>query len=233
MVSVAQASFGQFSHARVQRFVDRRRLPIPLRLAGFGNQRVDVFDNHLLLVVAEHHGAQHLVFAQHVRFGFNHQHRTCGTGNHQVQTAFFQFVSRWVQHVLVVDVTHARCADWAVERNTGQAQGCGSTDHRNDVRVHLRVNGNHGRDHLNFVQEAVREQWADRAVNQTGSQRLAFARTAFATEEAARDTTGGVGTLLVVNGQREEALARLGFFWPTTVTNTAVSSMLTITAAVA
>ena len=156
MVSVAQASFGQFSHARVQRFVDRRRLPIPLRLAGFGNQRVDVFDNHLLLVVAEHHGAQHLVFAQHVRFGFNHQHRTCGTGYHQIQTAFFQFVSRWVQHVLVVDVTHARCADWAVERNTGQAQGCGSTDHRNDVRVHLRVNGNHGRDHLNFVQEAVR-----------------------------------------------------------------------------
>lgn len=162
--------------------------------------------------MAEHHGAQHLIFAQHVRFGFNHQHRAGSTGNNQIQTAFFQLVGRRVQHVLIVDVTYARCADWAVERNTGQAQGRGSTDHRNDVRVHLRVNGNHGRDHLNFVQEAVREQWTDRTVNQTGSQGLAFARTAFATEEAARDAAGGVGTLLVVNGQREEALARLGFF---------------------
>lgn len=183
--------------------------------------------------MAEHHGAQHLIFAQHFRFGFNHQHRACSTGNHQIQTAFFQLVSCRVQHILIVDVTYARCADWAVERNTGQAQGGRGADHRDDVRVHLRVNGNHGRDHLNFVQEAVREQWTDRTVDQTGSQGLAFARTAFATEEAARDAAGGVSTLLVVNGQREEALARLGFFWPTTVTNTAVSSMLTITAAVA
>ncbi|MNZ73496.1 hypothetical protein D3C78_919070 [compost metagenome] len=212
VISVAQAAFCQFCNARVQRFVDCRCLPIPLRLAGFGNQGIDVLDNDLLLLVAKDHRAQHLIFAQNVSFGFNHQHCTCGTGNHQVQAAFFQLVSRWVQHVLAVDVTHASSTDWAIERNTGQAQGCRGTDHRNDVRVNLRVYGNHGRDHLNFVQEAVREQWTDRTINQTGSQSFAFARTAFTTEETARDTTSSVGTLLIVNGQWEEALAWFGFF---------------------
>ncbi|MNN45754.1 hypothetical protein D3C81_1601030 [compost metagenome] len=166
VISVAQTAFCQFCNARVQRFVDCRCLPVPLRLTGFGNQGVDVFDNNLLLLMAKDHSAQHLIFAQNVSFGFNHQHCASGTGNHQVQAAFFQLVGRWVQHVLIVDVTHACSADWAVERNTGQAQGSRSADHRNDVRVYLRVNGNYGRDHLHFIQEAVREQWTDRTVNQ-------------------------------------------------------------------
>lgn len=106
-------------------------------------------------------------------------------------------------------------------------------DHSNDVRVNLWVNGNNGRNNLNFVYEAFREQRTNRAVNQTRDQGFAFAWTAFTTEEATRDFTGSVGTLLVVNGQWEEVLTWFSFFWPTTVTNTAVSSMLTITAAVA
>ncbi|EFP99719.1 hypothetical protein EC182770_3106 [Escherichia coli 1827-70] len=97
----------------------------------------------------------------------------------------------------------------------------------------MRVNRNHGGDNLNFVDEAFREQRANRAVNQTRDQGFAFAWAAFTTEEATRDTTSSVGTLLIVNGQWEEVLTWFGFFWPTTVTNTAVSSMLTITAAVA
>lgn len=145
----------------------------------------------------------------------------------------FQLVLGRVQHVLVIDVTYARRADWAVERNAGQRQRSRCADHRHDIRVNLRVNGNDGRDNLHFVNEAFREQRTNRAVNQTRDQGFAFAWTAFTTEEAARDTTSSVGTLLIVNGQWEEVLAWFGFFWPTTVTNTAVSSMLTITAAVA
>ena len=61
--------------------------------------------------------------------------------------------------------------------------------------VNLRVNGNDGGDNLNFVNEAFREQRANRAVNQTRDQGFAFAWTAFTTEETTRDFTGSVGTL--------------------------------------
>ena len=119
-VSIAQAGFSQRSHARVQRFVDGFRLPVPTRFTGFFHQVVDVLDNDLLLVVAKYHSAQHLVFAQQFSFGFNHQHSRFSTRNNQVQLTFFQLFLGWVQHVLVVDVAHTRGTDWAIEWNTRQ-----------------------------------------------------------------------------------------------------------------
>jgi hypothetical protein len=68
----------------------------------------------------------------------------------------------------------------------------------------------HVDDDLHFVEEAVREQRADRAVDQAAGQRLQLARAAFALEEAAGDLAGGVGLLDVVDGQREEVLPGLG-----------------------
>jgi hypothetical protein len=64
-------------------------------------------------------------------------------------------------------------------------------------------------DDLDFVLEALDEQRADRTVDQAGNQGFLFRRTAFALEEAAGDLAGGVGLFLVVDGQREEVLARL------------------------
>ena len=211
-VSIAQAGFSQRSNARVQRFVDGFRLPVPTWFTGFFHQVVDVLDNNLLLLVAKDHRAQHLVFAQQFRFGFHHQYGRFGTGHNQIQFAGLQLFLGRVQYVLVVDVTHARGADWAIERNTRQGQRCGSADHRDDIRVNLRVNGNHGGDNLYFVNEAFREQRANRAVNQTRDQGFAFAWAAFTTEETTRDFTGSVGALLVVNRQREKVLAWLRFF---------------------
>ena len=69
----------------------------------------------------------------------------------------------------------------------------------------------HGRDDLDFVEEAFGEQRADRAVDQARGQRFFFGRAAFALEEAAGDAARGVGLLDVVDGQREEVLVRIGF----------------------
>ena len=74
----------------------------------------------------------------------------------------------------------------------------------------LGVQRQHVDDDLHFVEEAFREQRAERAVDQARGQRLELARAAFALEEAAGDLAGGVGLLDVVDGQREEVLARLG-----------------------
>jgi hypothetical protein len=81
---------------------------------------------------------------------------------------------------------------------------------RGDVGLHLGVQAQHVDDDLHFIEEAIREQRADRAVDQAAGQRLQFARAAFTLEEAAGDLAGGVGLLDVVDGQREEVLAGLG-----------------------
>ena len=86
----------------------------------------------------------------------------------------------------------------------------GSTNHRDDIRVNLRLTETTVAITLNFVDEAFREQRANRAVNQTRDRVSASLGQAFTTEEATRDTTS-VGTLLIVNGQREEVLTGLAF----------------------
>ncbi|MCY1534285.1 hypothetical protein D9M68_696510 [compost metagenome] len=161
--------------------------------------------------MGEEHGAQHLVFGQLLGFGFNHQHRVLGTGNHHVQARSLELFVVGVQQVAGLFVVgHASGADRAGEGNAGDGQGGRSTDHRSDVRIGLLVGGNHGADDLHFVQEAFREQRADRTVDQARGQGFLLGRTAFTLEETTGDTAGGVGFFLVVDGQREEALARVG-----------------------
>ena len=117
-----------------------------------------------------------------------------------------------VQHVLAVDVTDTGRTDRAIERNTGDGQCCGGTQHGNDVSRDLRVGRDHGGNHLNLIEETFREQRADRTVNQTGDQGFRLARTAFTLEEATGDPASRIGTLLIVDGQREEVTAGNGLF---------------------
>ncbi|MNY37712.1 hypothetical protein D3C86_1722940 [compost metagenome] len=67
-----------------------------------------------------------------------------------------------------------------------------------------------GDDDLRLVLVAIGKQRADRAVDEARNQGFLLARTAFALEIAARDLAGGEVFFLVVHGQREEVLARLG-----------------------
>ncbi|MCY1216107.1 hypothetical protein D9M72_279720 [compost metagenome] len=161
--------------------------------------------------MGEQHGTQHLVFGQLLGFGLNHQHGVFGTGNDHVQGGRFQLLVGRVQQVACFCVVgHAGGTDRAIERNAGDGQCSGSTDHGSDIRIGLLVGGNHGADDLDFVQEAFREQRADRTVDQARGQGFLLGRTAFTLEETAGDTAGGVGFFLVVDGQREETLARVG-----------------------
>lgn len=105
---------------------------------------------------------------------------------------------------------NAGSADRAIERNTGDSQGSRGTDHRSDVRIGFLAGGHDGADNLHFVHETFWKQRTDRTVDQSGSQGFLLGRTAFALEETARDLTGSVSLFLVVNRQREEALAWIG-----------------------
>jgi hypothetical protein len=189
---------------------------------------VDGVDGDLALLVAEHHGAQHHVFGQLLRFGLDHQHG----GSVPATTRSIWLLLRGsarVQHVLAVDVAHARGADRAVERDAAIASaalvaimaamsastsGFSETVWMTTCTSLKKPSGNSGR-----IGRSIR-----RLVSVSSS------LGGLALEEAAGDLAGGVGLLDVVDGQREEVLARLGVLLATTVASTTVSSMLTSTA---
>ena len=115
-----------------------------------------------------------------------------------------------VEDVLaVIAEADASGADRAHEGHAGKRQSSGGRDHREDVGLVLAVVGEDLRDHEDFIVEALREQRADRAVDQAAGQRFLFGRAALTLEEAAGDTAGSGEFFLVVDGQREEILARL------------------------
>jgi hypothetical protein len=210
LVDRAQLLFGQALDLGDEGFVFGRRLPVPHRLAGVAHEFMDRIDRNAGLLVAVHHAAQHDLFAELQRFGFDHQHGGFGAGHDEVHLRILAGRLARVQHVLAIDVAHARSTDRAAERNAGNRQRGAHADHGGDVGVDFGVERQRVDDHVHFVQEAFGEQRADRPVDQAAGQRLVLAGLGFALEEAAGDLARGIGLLDVVDGQREEVLAGLG-----------------------
>ncbi|TXT32093.1 MAG: hypothetical protein FD131_655 [Rhodocyclaceae bacterium] len=160
--------------------------------------------------MAEDYGAEHDFLGQLLRFRFDHQHGGGGAGDDEVELAGLELLFRRVEDVLAIGIADAGGTDRAGEGNARQRQCGRGADHRRDVGIDLGVDRQHVNDDLDFVVEAIREQRADRAIDQAAGQRFLFGRTAFALEETTGDTAGSVGLFLVIDGQRKEILARLG-----------------------
>ena len=94
----------------------------------------------------------------------------------EVEIGGLGLVDRRVDLELAVDIADAGAADRAHEGHAGQGQGGGGGDHRQHVRVVLEVMAQDRDDDLGFVAIAVREQRADRTVDQARDQRLALGR---------------------------------------------------------
>ena len=160
--------------------------------------------------VSEHHGAEHDVFVEFLGFRFHHQHGVGGAGDDQIELGLDHLVERRVEHVFVVDEADARGTDRTLERSARQRQRRGGGDQRQNVGIVLHVVRQHGDDDLGLVAPAIDEQGTDRAVDQTGDQRLLLGGPAFALEIAAGNAARGVGLFLIVDGEREEVDAFAG-----------------------
>ena len=162
--------------------------------------------------MAVHHAAQHHILGQLVRFRLDHQHRTLGAGDDQIQLRRLQLRRGRIDHVLAIDIADARRADRPFERHSGQRHRRGSADQRRDVGIDFGIDRQDMNDDLYFVIEAIRKQWTQRPVDQPRCQRLLFRRAPFALEEPARNATRRIRFLYVVHRQRKEILARLRYF---------------------
>ncbi len=181
-------------------------------LGGLLGKLDDRLDHRLEMPVPEHHGAEHDVFAQLLGFGLHHQDRVAGAGDDELKLGIDHLVERWIEHILVVHEADARRANRTLEGCAGQRQCRGRSHHRHHVGIVLHVVRKHCDDYLRFVAPAVREQRADRAVDQAGDQCLLLGGPAFALEIAAGNAARGVGLLLIVDGQRQEVDAFAGRF---------------------
>ncbi len=209
LVGGAKGPFAQLGDLGDEGLVLRRRLPLPLGLAGVAHQLVDGGDGDVALLVAEDHGTEHHLLAELFGLALHHQHRAPRAGDDEIELALRELRRPRVEHVLAVDVADARGADRPVERDAADRQRRAGADHRRDVGLHVGVQAQHVDDDLHLVEEAVGEQRPDRAVDEPAGQRLELARAPLALEEAAGDLAGRVGLLDVVDGEREEVLAGL------------------------
>ena len=110
---------------------------------------------------------------------------------------------------LAVDQGETHAGNRAFEWQTGNhgGRGCG-VQGKHIVGV-VRVDSEHGLHDLHFVAQRVREQRAQRAVDDTAGENRLGARAALTAEEGARDLARGVHLLFHVNGQREEVVVLL------------------------
>ncbi len=202
--------FGDGGDARDQRFVLRRRLPVPQRLAAFLDQLVDHARSTACCCWWPNTTAPSITSSG----------SSCASDS-TISTAasvpattrlscdFSSCGLRRIEDVLAVDVADARGADRTVERDARERHGRGCADHRRNVGIDFGVDRHHRRDDLHVVVEAVRKERTQRAIDQPRRQRFLFRRAAFALEESAGDLAGGVRLFLVIDGQRKEILAGL------------------------
>ena len=114
--------------------------------------------------MAEHDGVEHRLLGEDVSFGLDHQDGALGAGDDEVKARSLELLGGGVENELVVDVAHAAGADRTAEGDAGDGEGGGGADHRGDVRINGGVRGEDVDDDLDFVEEAVREERADRTV---------------------------------------------------------------------
>jgi len=159
--------------------------------------------------VPVHDGAQHDVFRKPLRFRFDHQNGILRAGHDKFQVRFLQRGNTGVEYIFAIDIADFGRANGAGKRHPRDRKRGGGADQCGNIRIDVRIQRHNRRDDLDLVLEALREQRADRPVDEAANQRLFFTGTPFALEKPARDLAGCVGLFLVVDGQREEVSARV------------------------
>ena len=184
--------------------VGLRRLPLRLRLAD-RLREVDLRRDDLLdLLVGLEDRVEQRRFGELVGAGLDHHHRVAGAGDDEIELGDVPQAVGRVHDQLAVDEAHAHGADRIEERDVGEGERRRGAVERQHVGIVLAVGREHEGDDLRLVVVPLGEQRAQRPVDQAGGDDLLLGRPPLALEEAARDAPGGIGVLLVVDGQGEE-----------------------------
>ena len=130
-------------------------------------------------------------------------------GNHDFEHGALTLAPTRESDPLTVNQSQTNAGNRTLERQTGNHGGSGSSVQSDNIVSIVRVDGEHGFHNLHFVAQRVREQRAQRSVDDTASENSFGARAAFTAEERSRNLAGGVHLLFHVHGKREEVVVLL------------------------
>ena len=164
--------------------------------------------------MAELDRAEHDLFGQLMRFGFNHHHAFGGAGHDQLKVGFLDLGKGRVEDVFAILVADLGSADRAEEGQAGDGQRRRSSHQGQHVAVVFEVVAEQGQDDLGLILVTIDEQRADRPVDQAADQRFFLGRAAFTLEEATGNAACGRVLFLIVDGQGEEIDTFLGLAGP-------------------
>ena len=209
---VGERPVGLLLDLAVELLADLLDLDLGLLLAGLRGERVDAGDDFLDRRVRLLERLDDVFLGDFLGARFDHHDRVLAAGDDQIEPAVLALREGRVDDELAVDQADADAGDRAGERDPRERQRRRGAGDREHVGVVLGVGRQHQRDDLGLVAPAVREERADRPVDQAAGEHFLLGRLAFALEESAGDAARRVGVFLVVDRQREEvdAFARVG-----------------------
>ncbi len=117
----------------------------------------------------------------------DHRDRVLRASQDQVELAGGNLRAAGMDQVLAVGIADAHSTDRPVERNVRDGQRRRGADHGDDVEVMLGIRRERRHHHLHIIAVPVREQRAQRAVDQAAEQDRLSRRAPLTLEKAARD----------------------------------------------
>src|SRR5690606_38117944 len=148
------------------------------------------------------------LLGQLVGGALDHQHVLLGADVDEVERRGEHLLDRRIGDELPIDFGHANAGNRAGPGDVGNREGGGGAVHHQDVRLVNLVGGKEEADDLDLIEETLREERAAGAVTEARGEDLLFGGTAFALEIATGEPAGGGILFAVIDGQREEVLAR-------------------------
>ena len=183
---------------------------VALFLAGAGGQVFLGLDQGLAAFVAEFEGGHEIGLGDFLGGAFEHHHVGGVADVDEVQVALVHLGVGGVGDEFAGDASDAQRAERAVPGDIAHAQGGGSADDGEDVRIVFAVGAEEDALDLDFVEPAFGKERADGAVGQAAGEDFLFRGASFAFEVAAGEFAGGGGFFAVIHREREEILAGLG-----------------------
>ena len=138
------------------------------------------------------------------RARFNHHDSVLSAGEVEVKGGKFSFFSVRVDDVLAVYHTDHDRTRRTGERNVGNGESYGRTEHCKRLGSNVRVDGKSGCYDRYVVKKPFREKRTNRSVDKAGSKDSFVACSAFSSFKAARDFADGIHFFFVIDGKREK-----------------------------
>ena len=147
---------------------------------------------------------QNNFFRKLISTSLNHHYCITGAGNGQIKVRNLTLLNIRVDNKLSINATNTNTSYWTKERNIGNSQSTGCTNHSRNLWSVVMLYGHNCSYNLNIITITLWEQRTDRTVNETAAQNGRLPWTSLSLYKTAWNLTNGVHLFFIIHSQREE-----------------------------